>query len=112
MSFGRVSRFCSTRGTRRVNLVTNPVISHERGKDLFLLFPVSQVLCVYIHGIPLAKSGLLIDRTSSLYLKVRLNALASVLFCLCFCVNSDSYEYRKRLARRPYSVPTGMPVIC
>jgi hypothetical protein len=26
---GRVSRSCSTRGTRRVNLVTNPVISHE-----------------------------------------------------------------------------------
>ena len=26
--FGRVSRSCSTSGTRRVNLVTNPVISH------------------------------------------------------------------------------------
>jgi hypothetical protein len=30
---GRVSRSCSTSDTRRVNLVTNPVISHERGKD-------------------------------------------------------------------------------
>ena len=30
---GRVSNSCSTRGTRRVNLVTNPVIGHERGKD-------------------------------------------------------------------------------
>ena len=30
---GRVSNSCSTRGIRRVNLVTNPVISHERGKD-------------------------------------------------------------------------------
>ena len=29
---GRVRSFCSTSGTRRVNLVTNPVIS-ERGKD-------------------------------------------------------------------------------
>ena len=29
MCMGRVSSFCSTRGTRRVNLVTNPVISHE-----------------------------------------------------------------------------------
>jgi hypothetical protein len=28
MCMGRVSSFCSTRGTRRVNLVTNPVISH------------------------------------------------------------------------------------
>jgi len=26
---GRVSSYCSTSGTRRVNLVTNPVISHE-----------------------------------------------------------------------------------
>ena len=31
--FGRESRSCSTSDTRRVNLVTNPVISHERGKD-------------------------------------------------------------------------------
>jgi hypothetical protein len=29
----RVSSSCSTSGTRRVNLVTNPVISHERGKE-------------------------------------------------------------------------------
>jgi hypothetical protein len=29
---GRVSSSCSASGTRRVNLVTNPVISHERGK--------------------------------------------------------------------------------
>jgi hypothetical protein len=31
---GRVGSSCSTSGTRRVNLVTNPVISHERRKDL------------------------------------------------------------------------------
>ena len=30
---GMVSSSCSTSDTRRVNLVTNPVISHERGKD-------------------------------------------------------------------------------
>jgi hypothetical protein len=30
---GRVSSSCSTSGTRRVNLVTNPVISHEWGQD-------------------------------------------------------------------------------
>ena len=29
----RVSCSCSTSDTRRVNLVTNPVICHERGKD-------------------------------------------------------------------------------
>jgi len=31
--FGRVSSSCSTSDIRRVNLVANPVISHERGKD-------------------------------------------------------------------------------
>jgi len=30
---GRVSSSCSTSNTRRVNLVTHPVIRHERGKD-------------------------------------------------------------------------------
>jgi hypothetical protein len=30
---GRVSSSCATSDTRRVNLVTNPVISHEWGKD-------------------------------------------------------------------------------
>ena len=30
---GRVRSSCSTSDTRRVNIVTKPVISHERGKD-------------------------------------------------------------------------------
>ena len=30
---GRVSSSCSISDTHRVNLVTNPLISHERGKD-------------------------------------------------------------------------------
>ena len=33
MCSGRVGSSCSTSGTRRVNLVTNRVISHELGKD-------------------------------------------------------------------------------
>ena len=33
MCSGRVSISCSTSDTHRVNLVTNPLISHERGKD-------------------------------------------------------------------------------
>ena len=32
-SSGRVSSSYTTSGTRRVSLVTNPVISHELGKD-------------------------------------------------------------------------------
>jgi hypothetical protein len=42
---GRVSSSCSTSGTRRVNLVTNPVISHEWGKDREM-FTTSE----HIHG--------------------------------------------------------------
>ena len=34
MCSGRVNSSCSISATRRVNLVTNPVISHEWGKDL------------------------------------------------------------------------------
>ena len=36
----RVSSYCSTIDTRRVNLVTKPVISHERGK-----WNISVVIC-------------------------------------------------------------------
>jgi hypothetical protein len=33
MCSGKVRSSCSTSDTRRVNLVKNPLISHERGKD-------------------------------------------------------------------------------
>jgi hypothetical protein len=32
-----VSSACSTCGTRRVSLVTHPMISYERGKDLIVI---------------------------------------------------------------------------
>jgi hypothetical protein len=41
---------------------------------------ISSSLGGYINGIQLAKFGLLIDRTPSIYLKVRLKDLASVFF--------------------------------
>ena len=54
---GRVSNSCSTSDTRRVNLVTNPVISHERGKNrevlmtrlvfFLLLFLFSSLIVLY-----------------------------------------------------------------
>ena len=37
MCSGKVSSSCSTSGTRRVILVTNPMISHERGKERTML---------------------------------------------------------------------------
>jgi hypothetical protein len=50
---GRVSSSCSICGTCHVTLVTNPVISHERGKDRIVITTsgtylwsfVTQILC-------------------------------------------------------------------
>jgi hypothetical protein len=57
----------------------------------------------------------LIDKTSSIYLYVKLNALASWIF-LCFTRfwrNSDSYHYKNKSARRGAQfVPIGMPTTC
>ena len=57
MSSGRVSSSCSTSDTRRVNLDTNPVISHERGKDRELftisgIYPWSFVTQIFHSGQP------------------------------------------------------------
>ena len=46
---GRVNSSSSNRGTRHVNLVTNPVISHESGRNREVLstsgtYPWSQIL--------------------------------------------------------------------
>jgi hypothetical protein len=52
MCSGRVGSSCSTSGTRSVTLVTNPVISHERGKDWVLLmtgFSTLQIKQIYMY---------------------------------------------------------------
>jgi hypothetical protein len=54
---GMVNRSSSTSGTRRVNLVTNPVISHERGKNREVLttsgtYPWSFVAHIFHNGQP------------------------------------------------------------
>ena len=54
---GRVSSSCSTSGTRFVNLVTNPVISREGGKDQEVLttsgtYPWSFVTQIFHNGQP------------------------------------------------------------
>ena len=53
----RVNRSCSTSGTRRVTLVTNPMISHERGTDREVFAPSgtyswSFVTQIYRNGLP------------------------------------------------------------
>jgi hypothetical protein len=55
---------------------------------------------------------LLIDKTSSIYLYVKLKALTSWIFLYftSFWRNSDSYEYKNKSARRGAQfVPIGMP---
>ena len=54
---GRVSISCSTSDTRRVNLDTNPVITHERGKDREVFttsgtYPWSFVTQIFHNGQP------------------------------------------------------------
>jgi hypothetical protein len=54
---GRVGSSCSTSGTRRVNLVTNPVISREWGKDWEVFttsgtYPWSFVTQIFHNGQP------------------------------------------------------------
>jgi hypothetical protein len=54
---GRVSSSCSTSDTRHANLVTNPVISHERGKDQEVFttrgtYPRSFVTQIFHNGQP------------------------------------------------------------
>ena len=55
MCSGRVSSSCSTSGTRHVNLVTNPVISRELGKEREVLttsgtYPWSFVTQIFHNG--------------------------------------------------------------
>jgi hypothetical protein len=42
---GRVSSFASINNTRSVTFVTNPVISHECGKDSIMIENISMVIC-------------------------------------------------------------------
>jgi hypothetical protein len=81
MCSGRVSSSCSTSGTRRVNLVTNPVISRECGKDLEVFvtsgsYPWSFVTQIFYSGQPshkrYKKHGLQFYESSFLLLYVSL----------------------------------------
>ena len=69
----------------------------------------------YINGRNSANLELLIDKTSSIYLYVKLKALASWIFLsfTSFWRNSDSYEYKNKSARRGAQfVPIGMSTTC
>ena len=117
MCSGRVGSSCSTSDTRRVNLVTNPVISPGRGKDREVLttsgtYPWSYVTQIFHSGQPshgnfnLTKRNpwfsnffvssnplskqILIGTTSS-GISYQLIDIHSV--CRC-CWNVDTYEWK------------------
>jgi hypothetical protein len=48
---GRVISSCSNSGTRRVNLVTNPVISHEWGKDRKVFASICNIPAAPAYGV-------------------------------------------------------------
>jgi len=54
-------------------------MSRNEAEEAVTVISLTSSSLVYINGIQLAKFGLLIDRTSSIYLNVTLNTLASVI---------------------------------
>jgi hypothetical protein len=65
----------------------------------------------YINGRNSANLELLIDKASSIYLYVKLKALASWIYLsfTSFWRNSDSYEYKNKSARRGHN---SYPLVC
>ena len=61
---GRVSSSCSTNGTRRIDLVTNPVISHEWGKDREVCISTDKLYHIMFLGTPHLKTADLISNVS------------------------------------------------
>jgi hypothetical protein len=62
----RVCSSCSTSGTRRVNLVTNPVINHERGKDLEVINTSGTYqVCPFVLFLPAIVLAVLLQYTDS-----------------------------------------------
>ena len=90
-----MSSSCSTRDTRRVDLVTNPLISHERGKDREVFttngtYPWSCVTQIFYNGQP-SHGG---DRKSfevmtSTYLRGIIGSVAYMLAVTLYQCNPD-----------------------
>ena len=94
-------------------IATGPCITNQL-RDVNTICRRSWYIASHIWKI-YANLELLIDKTSSIYLYVKLKALASWIF-LCFTSfwrNSDSYEYKNKSDRRGTQfVPIGMPTTC
>jgi hypothetical protein len=55
--FRRVGSSCSTSDTQRVNLLTNPVISHEQGKDREVFTTCGFAICSFLQPSPFHNDG-------------------------------------------------------
>ena len=92
---GRVSSSCSTSGTRRVTLVTHPVISREWGKDREVLatsgtYPGSFVTQIFLSGQPSHGGDRnIVEVMTSTLPKGTLGSVASLLAAILYQGNPD-----------------------
>jgi hypothetical protein len=104
MYSGRVSRSCSTSGTRRVNLGTNMVISHERGKDREVFttsgtYPWSFVTQIFHNGQPSRRGEDLLtlpEYMSSPPVFSGVRVARSLVLCVCFvdrCLSFCTFSF-------------------
>ena len=85
---GKVGSSCSTSGIRRVNLVTNPVITHEWGKDREVFTTSGTYLWSFVF------SGVRIARFLDWCLRFVFRCMSFCTFSLCHYVVCSSPIYR------------------
>jgi hypothetical protein len=88
---GRVSKSCSTSDSRRVNLVTNPVISYEWGQDRELFTTSGTYLWLFV-----TQTGFLLARVSrslALYVCFADRCLSFCTFSFGHCIVCSSSIY-------------------
>jgi hypothetical protein len=85
---GRVGSSSTTSGTRRVNLVTNPVITHEGGKDREVFTTSGAYPWSFVF------SGVRVIRFLDLCVRFVFRCMFFCTFSLCHCVVCSSQIYR------------------
>jgi hypothetical protein len=106
---GRVSSSCSTNGTRCVNLVTNPVISREWGKDQEVLatsgtYPWSFLTQIFHNGQPSHRGyRKIVQVMTSTLPNGTLGSVASLLAATLYQGNPDRNHKLWDIVARPKS---------
>jgi hypothetical protein len=116
MCSGMVCSSCSTSGTRRVNLVTNPVISREWGKDLEVFttsgtYPWSFVTQIFQNGQPSHGGGRKIFEVMTSTLPIgTLGSVASLLTATLSQGNPDrNHKLWNIISSERYILHKGVP---